>query len=244
VTELRADCARCRALCCVVLPFLRSADFAFSKPAGTPCRHLAADHTCSIHGRLADRGFRGCVTFDCFGAGQRATERPDPAAAFATLRVLHELLWYLREAMRWPEAAALRPDLEAAIEVTEALADESGRPDVEAHRAAVAPLLRRASELVRGPAASDRAGADLAGRDLRRTDLRRAGLRGALLIAADLRGADLDHADLLGADLRAADLRGADVSSALYLTQTQVNAARGDAETRLSGRLERPPHWG
>jgi len=241
VIDLRADCARCEALCCVHLPFDRGADFPFAKAAGTPCRNLTREHRCGIHGELAERGFRGCVTFDCFGAGQRASARPDPAAAFGRLRVLHELLWYLRAARSWAAAAALHAELDAASATTEALADGDG--DVLAHRAAVAPLLRAASDLVRGPGTPDRSGADLAGRDLRATDLRRACLRNALLIGADLRGVTLERSDLLGADLRGADLRGADVSTALYLTHTQLNAARGDASTALPAEFDRPAHW-
>jgi hypothetical protein len=260
VTELRADCSRCTGLCCVALPFDRGADFAFTKPGGTPCRHLADDRRCAIHDRLRPSGFAGCVSFDCFGAGQRvAATHPDwrahpdtaPAtfAAFARLRVLHELLWYLRQARSWPAAASLAGELDAATAAAERLAEvdgpgaEADGPEAEAHRAAVAPLLRRASELVRGDDGADLAGRDLAGRDLRRTDLRRTTLRGALLIGADLHDAVLDRTDLLGADLRGADLRGADASTALYLTQPQVNAARGDADTRLPAGLDRPPHW-
>jgi len=241
VTELRADCTRCRALCCVHLPFDRGADFPFAKAAGVPCRHLAGDDRCGIHDRLAERGFRGCVTFDCFGAGQRASALPDPAASFGRLRVLHELLWYLRAARSWAAAAPVHAELDDALARTEALA--SGDGDVLTHRSAIAPVLRRASELVRGAGAPDHGGADLAGRDLRAADLRRAGLRNALLIGADLRGVTLDRTDLLGADLRGADLRGADVSTALYLTQAQVNAARGDATTRLAAEVDRPAHW-
>ncbi|GAA3867039.1 hypothetical protein GCM10022381_08280 [Leifsonia kafniensis] len=51
-------------------------------------------------------------------------------------------------------------------------------------------------------------------------------------------------ADLLGADLRDARLAGADLSKALYLTQPQMNAARGDQHTRLPSDLEAPSHWG
>jgi uncharacterized protein YjbI with pentapeptide repeats len=130
------------------------------------------------------------------------------------------------------------------VTTTERLAERvRERPDVGAHREQVAPSLRSASSLVRGRGAPDRAGTDLAGRDLRETDLRRTSLRGAVLIAADLRGADLTHTDLLGADLRDADVRGADLHEALYVTQPAVNAARGDALTRLPSRVNRPAHW-
>ena len=88
-----------------------------------------------------------------------------------------------------------------------------------------------------------RPGADLLGADLRGADLRAADLRGAYLIAADLCSADLRTADLLGADLRDADLADADLTGALFLTQPQLNAARGNAGTRIPAALRRPDHW-
>ncbi|MDO3409875.1 pentapeptide repeat-containing protein [Saccharibacillus sp. CPCC 101409] len=86
-------------------------------------------------------------------------------------------------------------------------------------------------------------GADLMGADLRGEDLRAANLRGAYLIAADLRGRSLEAADLIGADFRDANLSGADLRASLFLTQMQVNAARGDASTQLPSGLSRPEHW-
>lgn len=81
------------------------------------------------------------------------------------------------------------------------------------------------------------------GAKLKGADLRYANLRGAYLIAADLRGADLRAADLIGADFRDADLSGANLATSIFLTQFQVNAARGDASTKLPPSLSRPGHW-
>lgn len=67
---LRADCGRCRGLCCILLPFDADQGFAFAKDAGTPCTNLAADFSCTIHGELAERGFPGCARYECHGAGQ------------------------------------------------------------------------------------------------------------------------------------------------------------------------------
>ena len=200
--------------------------------------------------------------FDCFGAGQQLTqvtfggrawrESPEIAAAqFAVLpvmRQLHEMLWYLTEALTLPGATALHDDVRTALETTQRLTagspEELAALDVAAHRAAVGELLGRVSDAARaGARGKDRRGADLMGRDLRRIDLRGAGLRGAYLIGADLRGVDLGAADLLGADLRAADVRGADLSRCLFLTRPQVEAARGDLSTRLPVALETPAHW-
>jgi uncharacterized protein YjbI with pentapeptide repeats len=68
-------------------------------------------------------------------------------------------------------------------------------------------------------------------------------LRGAYLIGADLRGADLRVADLIGADFRNADIRGADLTGSIFLTQSQLDAAKGDIDTMLPTALTRPRHW-
>jgi Pentapeptide repeats (8 copies) len=281
--SLAADCSRCVGLCCVAPSFAASADFAFSKPAGVACRHLAADASCSIHDRLIPSGFAGCVAYDCFGAGQRVVAlfgggpRSAPMlSAYETVRQLHELLWYVADALSRPQAAPVHgalADARWAIEAAIAGGPSSiEATDPAAHRATVAPLLRRASALTRAavpPAAGrsgpddrrpdraspahqrpdrnatgrDLSGRDLAGRDLAGRDLSRADLSTASLIGADLRGAGLQVADLLAADLRGANLDGADLSGALYLTRTQVGSARGSATTRLPDALPRPAHW-
>jgi Pentapeptide repeats (8 copies) len=262
--ELVADCGRCSGLCCVAPAFARSADFALDKPAETPCPNLLtsvpgrSDAPCGIHTELLDRGFPGCVTFDCFGAGQRvaADWRDGPEAAreafdaFAVLRPLHEILWYLDE--RVPEAgAALRDEVAAAAERVAGLAEGPLEGvDVGAVRGEVGELLGRLSEAVRGTSGSQgHVRADLVGRDLRsgrasRRALAGTTLRGALLMGADLRGVDLGRADLLGADLRGADLRGARLARTLFLTGPQATAARGDATTTLPARVRRPAAWG
>ena len=74
MTELRADCTQCFALCCMVPAFAASADFALDKPAGHPCPHLHPDSRCGIHAELRPRGFAGCAAYDCFGAGQRVSQ--------------------------------------------------------------------------------------------------------------------------------------------------------------------------
>ena len=261
---LRADCARCTGLGCVAPAFVASSDFAISKPSGRPCPNLLADFRCGIHDGLRELGFTGCTVFDCFGAGQQVSqvtfpgrswrESPELAdamfGAFTVLRGLHEMLWYLDDAIARPAAGALRPALTAIRESLEELAgspaDVLSGVDVDAHRIGVGGLLLQASGMVRGEgggAGRDHRRADLAGARLRGDDLSRADLRGALLLGADLRDADLRTADLLGADLRGADLRGADLRDALFLTQPQVQAARGDGRTRLPSRVSRPSSW-
>lgn len=259
--HLRADCSRCAGLCCVAPAFARSADFAIDKPADTACPNLQPDSRCGIHAQLRDRGFPGCEVFDCFGAGQQLTQvtfggrswREDSALAAAqfavlpVMRQLHEILWYLAEALTLPAAAPLHGEVRTAQARTDVLtagtAEELSRLDVATYRRDVGELLGRVSDLVRGPGAPDRRGADLIAADLRRAGLSGASLRGAYLIGADLRDVDLGTADLLGADLRAADVRGADLSRCLFLTSPQVTAALGDMSTRLPVAVATPRHW-
>jgi Pentapeptide repeats (8 copies) len=174
---------------------------------------------------------------------------------FTIMRQLHELLWYLGEALTLPRARPLHRELSRVLEETERLTRGTpaalGQLDMPACRRDVSALLRRASELARAglrgpdaaPAGADLAGADLIGKDLRDADLRGASLRGASLVGADLAGTDLRTADLTGADLRGADLSGADLTGSIFLTQAQLDAARGDAATRLSPPLISPAHW-
>jgi uncharacterized protein YjbI with pentapeptide repeats len=262
--SLRADCERCFGLCCVAPAFSASADFAIDKDAGQACPNLQSDFRCGIHKRLRQQGFPGCTVYDCFGAGQKVAQvtfggqdwRQAPRTAeqmfevFPIMRQLHELLWYLTEALTLQAARSLHGELSLALDETERLTHNSPdflmELDVAAHRRDVNALLLRTSELVRAEARrqkKDRRGADLIGADLRGADLRGANLRGAYLIGADLRGADLRVADLIGADFRAADLRGADLTGSIFLTQSQLNAAKGDTYTKLPPSLTRPTHW-
>lgn len=71
--DLQSDCENCQGICCVAPPFAKSAEFAFAKEEGEPCKHLGGDNRCSIHDDLADQGFSGCIKFECFGAGQKVT---------------------------------------------------------------------------------------------------------------------------------------------------------------------------
>ncbi|RKR86274.1 uncharacterized protein YjbI with pentapeptide repeats [Micromonospora pisi] len=262
--DLRADCENCFGLCCVGPAFAASADFAIDKLAGHACPNLDQDFRCGIHRDLRQQGFAGCTVFDCLGAGQKVAQvtyrgedwRRAPETAnqmfdvFTVMRQLHELLWYLTEALDLEPARVIRPELGVALERTESLTRLSPEDllelDVAAYRREVNELLLRTSELVRGSAGGrglDRRGADLIGARLRGADLRGANLRGAYLIGADLSGADLRLADLLGADLRATNLRGADLRGSIFLTQFGVNAATGDGDTRLPAALVRPTHW-
>ena len=236
VPSLEPDCSRCFGLCCVALPFARSADFPVSKSAGTPCRNLAPDFSCGIHAGLREQGWKGCTVFDCFGAGQQVSQvsfggvswRDAPETAtrmFAVLPVmhqLHEMLAHLSEAIALSSAseppAALARKLEMAqrelAAVTASTPEQLLHVDLTAWRSRVGPLLRQTSERVRHAMRREYSIGPPARRFRRHADLVGADLRGLDLRTADLNGALLIGADLRGTDLRHADLLGADLRDA------------------------------
>ena len=252
--NLTADCSRCVGLCCVAPAFVASADFAFTKPAGVACRHLAADASCTIHDRLIPSGFPGCVAYDCFGAGQRVVAlygggpRSAPMlSAYETVRQLHELLWYVADALSRPPAAPVHgalADARSAIESAIAGGPSSiEATDPAAHRATVAPLLRHASALTRAavPSAAGRPGPDrrhpdrasqahqradrnATGRNLTKGDLAERDLSGPEPAGPDLDGPDLAGRDLAGRDLAGRDLAGRDLGRADLSTASLIGA--------------------
>ncbi|CAH0261926.1 hypothetical protein SRABI96_03451 [Peribacillus sp. Bi96] len=268
--EFSADCKKCFGLCCVALPYAKSADFALNKDGGTPCKNLQSDYRCGIHKNLRVKGYRGCTVYECFGAGQKVSQvtyqgndwRNNPASAkgifdvFPIMQQLHEMLCYLNEALNLEEAQPIYKELQDALTETEQLTFLNPKSimelNVPAHRAIVNDLLLQTSELVRVKVKKNKSqrkkskinrGSDLIGANLRGADLKGTDLRGALLIACNLRESDMRVTDLIGADLRDADLRGANLMGSIFLTQAQVNSAKGDLTTKLPPSLSIPEHW-
>ncbi|MDR6123580.1 uncharacterized protein YjbI with pentapeptide repeats [Bacillus sp. SLBN-46] len=266
--NLRPDCEKCFGLCCVALPYAKSADFAFDKDGGTPCKNLQSDYSCGIHSHLRNKGFKGCTVFECFGAGQKVSQftfsgkdwRGNQESAqemfevFPIMQQLHEMLLYLNEALCREEARSIYDELQQTMEDTERLTrlcpNEILDLDIPSHRAVVNHLLLQTSEMVRAKVkkkmnqlSNVKKGIGLMGANLSSKDLKGSNFRGALLIAANLRNSDLRMSDFIGADLRDADLSGANLIGCIFLTQAQVNAAKGDKETKLPASLHVPSHW-
>lgn len=270
--ELKVDCEKCFGLCCVALYFSASEGFPTNKEAGKPCINLQSNFTCSVHKNLRNKGLKGCTAYDCFGAGQKVAQvtcgghdwrqAPESAKqmfeAFLIMRQLHEMLWYLNQAFILQKDHSIKEEISSLLDTTERFTlldlDSLLALDVEGHRTKVNLLLKNTSELVRTKSiigknvSSKNRNAnsrrlDYFGADLRKTNLRSADLRGACLIAANLRGVDLSEADLIGADFRDADLSGANLTNSIFLTQAQINTAKGDSHTKLPMMLVRPSYW-
>lgn len=270
--ELNIECEKCFGLCCIALYFSASEGFPTNKDAGKPCINLQTDFRCSVHKELRNKGLKGCTSYDCFGAGQKVSqvtyrghswlENKEYAnlmfEVFLIMRQLHEMLWYLTQAFILQTDLNTKEEISLLIDSTQRLTfldtDSLKSLDIPAHRTLVNGFLKSTSESVRMKANSGKNlvskyknrkshRLDYFGLDLREANLRGADLRGACLIAADLRGVDLSGADLIGADLRDADLGGANLSSSIFMTQTQINSAKGDSHTQLPCMLVRPTYW-
>lgn len=264
----KADCENCFGLCCVALPFIKSADFAVDKDGGVPCKNLQEDYRCGIHEGLRGKGYKGCTVYECFGAGQKVSQftykgrdwREDKNAAnemfhvFPIMQQLHEMLYYLQEALILAETRSIHNEIQKVLEETEALTKLNPNSlmdlNVSNHREVVNEYLLKSSELVRHKIKKDKnhlkkvgKGMDLIGAKLKGANLKGMSWRGTFLIAADLRESDLRYCDFIGSDLRDANLHGANLQGSIFLTQAQVNAAEGDKNTKLPSHLKVPEHW-
>jgi hypothetical protein len=108
------------------LAFDKGSQFAKDKAAGEPCGSLGHDG-CTIYVNRRERGFAGCVRYDCQGAGQRVTQdlyqgvdwRYDPelmrsmSEAFLVVRRAHTMLALLRSAQVLPLEPAEQDQINA-----------------------------------------------------------------------------------------------------------------------------------
>ena len=270
--DLTADCSKCFGLCCTALNIIASSDFPINKPESIPCMNLQTDYSCQIHSQLREKGFKGCTVFDCLGAGQIVSQvtfsgqswRDNPETGekmfqvFPIMVQIHEMIAYTAEAMSFDIPTNLFDELSQKLKELQDLskldADELLSLELVMHRFSVNKLLTVASDSIRENTIVkligakkvkdfDHARADWMGKNLKGKDLRATDLRGAYLIAADMRNADLRAVNFIGADLRDADFSGADLSTSMFLTQMQINSAKGDVKTKLPAHIKRPSHW-
>ncbi|WP_425444408.1 pentapeptide repeat-containing protein [Terribacillus aidingensis] len=169
---------------------------------------------------------------------------------------IHEMIAYTAEALSYELPQTLAKELSRQLKELEALtelnADELAALDLVMYRFSLNELLISASDIIREKNMKNvrirgrelnQTRADWMGRKVAGQDLRATNFRGAYLIAADLKDTDLRAVNFIGADLRDADFSGADLSASMFLTQMQINAAKGNNKTKLPFYLERPSHW-
>lgn len=268
--NLKIDCKNCFGFCCVALYFSKCDGFPNDKEAGVACENLNKDFTCSVYSSLRDKGLKGCATYDCFGAGQKVAQvifegkdwieskklSKDMFEAFLVIRSLHEMMWYLIGAMANKSTNSIYDEIKNMIDETNILTNLSYEKlmevNIDGHRNKVNELLKKSSNLIHEDAIKIKSkykskkinrGLDFIGKDLSKYNLIGADFKGSLLIAANLRNSDLSYANFIGADLRDADISGADLTNSVFVTQIQINSAKGNSKTKLPKNLNRPSYW-
>ena len=198
------------------------------------------------------------VTFN----GQSWRESPDIGKkmfqVFPIMEQIHEMIAYVAEALSYdiPDDLAdkLRKQLKELQDLTKLDADNLLSLDLVMYRFSLNELLTSASDFVRRNTIDkmpslrkikefNHVRADWMGKKLKGKDLRATDFRGAYLIAADMRNTDLRAVNFIGADLRDVNFSGADLSTSMFLTQMQINSAKGDVKTTLPSHIHRPSHW-
>ncbi|HWI48005.1 MAG TPA: pentapeptide repeat-containing protein [Rummeliibacillus sp.] len=268
--KMTVDCRNCFALCCTALNIVASSDFAINKPAGIHCQNLNSDFRCQIHSTLREKGFKGCTVYDCLGAGQHVSqytfngkswrEYPEIATkmyqVFPIVEQLIEMKAFILEAFSYRLSPMLYEQLVNQLNTIETLVNENAEVllniDTYEYQVPISELLSKASNEIQRylskdvfhiPKGKNMSRKDFIGKNFANQDFRTYDLRGTYFIAANLQNADLRGANLIGVDLRDANLNGANLSSSLFLTQMQVNSAKGNSKTILPAHIQQPPYW-
>lgn len=259
--KLKIDCEACSGLCCVALYCSKTDGFPADKEAGTPCRHLESNYSCNIHSELLDRNYKGCITYDCFGAGQKTTqlfedvtwkenpnEKDNIFAIFLILFQLHQMIWYLIEASTLTSDEALLIRIDKLIKEYEQMLQQPIIDlltlDLDEYRNRVNTVLKQICNAISGQKSINQTNkGNYFGKNFHKANLDQRDFSMSLMIAANLAGCSLKQTSFLGADMRDANLCNADLSESVFLTQMQINSAKGNSKTKIPLYLSRPISW-
>lgn len=261
--QTRSDCPKCAGLCCTALFFSKTDGFPQDKAAGVPCINLLGDYRCKIHCALEQQKMKGCIGYDCFGAGQQVTQvvykgktwrdLPEQAAeifdVFTVLFQLYQIRYFLTEALLLIPAQNLRNNIQHLLDENTAVGNSSTNDilcfDVDAYRNKANMVLKQVCRLLQinlrkeaGNCPKSFLGKSFKGKDLSCLDFSM-----KLLIAADFTGCTFDGTVFLGADTRDANFSNADLREAAFLTQGQINSAKGNRNTKIPSHLYYPITW-
>ena len=256
---LQIDCKKCSGLCCVALYCMKSDGFPENKQAGVPCKHLTTDFCCDIHPLLAAKKMKGCLAYDCFGAGQKVTQscydnedwktNPDKAdeifRVFMKVFQLHQIAWYLLEALSLVSDDRTKDEIDALLaeNIQMTATTEILVIDIASYKMRADQALKKVSDQVAADSSDGTNGKDYFGKNFKGANLDGRDFSMALMIAANLKGCSLKKTNFLGADMRDANIKDTDLSGCVFLTQMQINAAQGNAKTKLPANLSRPFSW-
>ena len=261
--RMKPDCSKCSGLCCTALFFSKTDGFPKDKASGQPCINLLKDYRCKIHSQLEKQKMKGCIGYDCFGAGQQVTQViyqgqtwkdiPNQSTeifdVFVIVFKLYQIRYYLIEASSLISAQPLKKSIQCLIEENIKMChyrpDSILSLDLEEYRHRANQILKQVCKLLQQSIRSEskKVPANFLGGNFRGLDMSGADLSIKLLIAANFEKSLFKGTIFLGADTRDTNFSDADLSEAVFLTQGQVNAAKGNRNTKLPYQLDYPPTW-
>ena len=261
--QLKIDCSKCSGLCCTALLFMKMDGFPENKKEGKPCSKLQNNYRCKIHNELEKQNMKGCLGYDCFGAGQYVTQCIYKGETWQTLKEkakeifdvfiiifqLYQIRYFLEESKTIIPARELWSDIEKLINENEAICNSNSQnildTDIDSYRNKVNIILKQVCASVMNCFKNiDNNGLhDYMGKNFKKRDMSGLDLSMKLLIAANFDSCTFDGTVFLGADIRDANFSYADLSEAVFLTQGQVNSAKGNRNTKLPKNLNYPVTW-
>ena len=257
--ELSIDCEKCSGLCCVALYCSKIDGFPENKSADTPCKHLESNFKCNIHTQLLKKNMKGCLIYECFGAGQKVTQlyksvgnwssnpgqRKEIYQIFLIMTKLYQMRWYLIQAFDLNVSLEINDKITALIQENEQLAGLHPNKllsyNLDKYREKTNHILKIIIDQISAPQtekSKNYLGMNFRGKNLNGKDFSM-----SLLIATNLEHCSLKKAIFLGANMRDANVKNTDLSQSLFLTQMQINSAKGNSATKLPLYLSRPSSW-
>lgn len=256
--QLKTNCSKCSGLCCVALFFSKMDGFPKDKKAGQPCNNLLDDFRCKIHTQLEDRNLKGCIGYDCFGAGQHVTQciyqgktyrdltnqATEIFDVFIIVFQLYQVRYYLLEVLTLDISSKKKERIKDLIIENKKICNYFPNKllsfNLNTYKDKINPVLKQICSQFKNNKkvptiflAKNFKGEDMSGLDLSMK----------LLIAANFDSCKFDNTIFLGADTRDANFNDADLTKALFLTQGQVNSAKGNRNTKLPKHLNYPVTW-
>lgn len=261
--QFKADCSSCSGLCCVAFFFSKIDGFPDDKEAGKPCGNLLTDYRCKIHPQLEKQNMKGCLGYDCFGAGQHVTQAlyhgqtyqdlPKRALeifdVFIIVAHLFQMRYFLVEALTLNISEKMKKEIRSLIIENEIICNyypnELLSFDLKKYKNKINISLEQIIQLLKKDRhyQNKRCPTDFLAKNFKGKDMRRLDLSMKLLIAANFDGCVFEGTFFLGADTRDANFSNANLKEAIFLTQGQINLAKGNRHTKLPKHLDYPRTW-
>jgi len=115
--------------------------------------------------------------------------------------------------------------------------------NIEEYRLTVNKVLKQLISMISVGASQAIPSKDFLGKDFKKINLDGSNFSMSLMIGANLEGCSLKGTIFLGADMRDANLKNTNLSECLFLTQMQINCAKGNLNTKLPASLSPPKSW-